>query len=130
MTYNPFLPAGPYNPFTGYVDQAVNPFKDPYAGSHDYSEGPPVAHIEEVDEDAIDPRRFNEVFLNGRFTPGKFASHVDLSFGNLDLDDAVDFFRYLASDDGQDELTRSLVSLFVRRGDITVLEAINILADD
>lgn len=121
MTYNPFLPPG-FAQGYGSVNSPFSPFASPAA--------PVDAEIVEEKDEAIDPERFADVFVNGRYTPGKKPSHIDLSFGNLNLEDAVDFFKYLASEDGQDELVRSLVSLFVERGDITVLEAINILSDD
>lgn len=102
----------------------VNPFN--------ISFGEPVEPVE-LDAPAeapVYPQRFADVSVGARFTPGKFGSHIDIAFGNLNLDDGVDFFAYLASDEGQDELTTLLLAQFVEQGVITLTDALSILLSD
>lgn len=52
---------------------------------------------------------------------------MHIAFGNVKLDDAPDFFRYLGTDEGQDELGMALITALIGAGVISVEDAADIL---
>lgn len=52
---------------------------------------------------------------------------VDIAFGNLPLTQAADFFSYLGTDAGQDELGETIIVALLDAGAISLLDALYLI---